>query len=528
MGKKKIASNVNDIIFSEIDLKENTLNNNDVVYYSLDVVSDNSSNNSDKSSNNSDKSLNLDDYDLNIEDFEIKNICLDPKYDPNDTKNNSKNENTIEDIDELNNEIDNIIDNDEDMVIHENILEVKESKNINLSQKKNLENLKDNKVSNLYTEESNNNIKLNTSGFFKILEEHNKKESNKLESNKLESNKKLSNFTNTNDIKCINLEQSEQYEKPQIEELQPQNEELQPQIEEPQPQNEQMEQIDQPKIDNLNIVDDKIDEIVDNIISNTEKETIQSNEENNLENNLKNSVDNLKNIETNEKLEIWKDLIDNNNQYSSYNYLQTETQTNNLINLINKTMLYRFYKLAENNNKNIYGYIEDKKILNCTNGTTYKYEVHTRLTNKHIDPPGNYINILIDKDLSIIKCIFLLNSNGYWTIEPLENFVLFKENIYKQKILLAYFIILKILYCNKYYPFNMGNAIQKYRNLTKNINLNIINHINKDNKFKDYINNQLKNVYQQELMIEDLLKIIKEHDINKYYGRILKLKYKYY
>ena len=28
--KKKIASTVNDIIFSEIDLKENTLNNNDV------------------------------------------------------------------------------------------------------------------------------------------------------------------------------------------------------------------------------------------------------------------------------------------------------------------------------------------------------------------------------------------------------------------------------------------------------------------------------------------------------------------
>ena len=72
MKKKKIASTVNDIIFSEIDLKENTFNNNDVVYYSLDVVSDNSSNSG--KSVNSDKSLNLDDYDLDIEDFGIKEV----------------------------------------------------------------------------------------------------------------------------------------------------------------------------------------------------------------------------------------------------------------------------------------------------------------------------------------------------------------------------------------------------------------------------------------------------------------------
>ena len=64
--------------------------------------------------------------------------------------------------------------------------------------------------------------------------------------------------------------------------------------------------------------------------------------------------------------------------------------------------------------------------------------------------------------------------------------------------------------------------------MTKNINLNIINHVNKNNKFKSYINNQLKTVYNQELMIEDLIDIINNNNVNKYYGRILKLKYKYY
>ena len=71
------------------------------------------------------------------------------------------------------------------------------------------------------------------------------------------------------------------------------------------------------------------------------------------------------------------------------------------------------------------------------------------------------------KDLDKIKCVYLLNNNGYWTIF-LENFQTFKvKNTVKQKILLIYFIILKILFCNKHYPFNDGNSIQKYRNLTK-------------------------------------------------------------
>ena len=132
------------------------------------------------------------------------------------------------------------------------------------------------------------------------------------------------------------------------------------------------------------------------------------------------------------------------------------------------------------------------------------------------------------KDLNVIKCVYLLNCNGYWTMEPLENFESFKNDENKQKILLVYFIILKILFCNKYYPFNDGNSIQKYRNLTKNINLNIINHINNNIKFKDYINSQLENVFKLDCDIDNIIKIIQENNINKCYGRILKLKYKYY
>ena len=58
---------------------------------------------------------------------------------------------------------------------------------------------------------------------------------------------------------------------------------------------------------------------------------------------------------------------------------------------------------------------------------TYEYEVHTKLTNENIDPPGNYINIFMKKDLDKIKCVYLLNNNGYWTMEPLENFQSFKK-----------------------------------------------------------------------------------------------------
>ena len=38
------------------------------------------------------------------------------------------------------------------------------------------------------------------------------------------------------------------------------------------------------------------------------------------------------------------------------------------------------------------------------------------------------------KDLDKIKCVYLLNSNGYWTMEL--SFQSFKDNETKQKILL--------------------------------------------------------------------------------------------
>ena len=96
------------------------------------------------------------------------------------------------------------------------------------------------------------------------------------------------------------------------------------------------------------------------------------------------------------------------------------------------------------------------------------------------------------KDLDKIKCVYLLNNNGYWTMEPLENFESFKNDENKQKILLIYFIILKILFCNKHYPFNDGNSIQKYRNLTKNINLILLIILIIILISKNYINSQLK------------------------------------
>ena len=62
-------------------------------------------------------------------------------------------------------------------------------------------------------------------------------------------------------------------------------------------------------------------------------------------------------MNTQEKMNIWKDLIDTNaNAHSSYNYLQTETQNNHLQHLINKDRLFKFYKLAEKNKKYLWIY----------------------------------------------------------------------------------------------------------------------------------------------------------------------------
>jgi hypothetical protein len=535
--KAKIASSVNDIIFSEIDLKETTFNNKDVVYYSLDIMSDNSSNsprNSDNSSNNSPNSgsFNLDDYDLNIDDLSddlndqlneqlnnplnIKNISIKNSSDSfinnfqeEENLNVSKidNSNNIVDLNEVNEveEIDKIDKIDE-------IDEIDEIDDIDEIIKKNEE------VDKISEKCEETKTKLNTSEFFKILNQNQnqtpiistipeediinneisktlQEEILKNENQEQNINENTINNTINNDTK-IEPENTYKFNIPE---------------------NKQNEN----NIENQDIL---------NVNESTKQDDIKENlEEIQQQNQSKKSIEDLQNMNTQEKVHIWKDLIDTNiNAYSSYNYLQTETQNNNLLNLINKDRLFKFYKLAEKNNKNIYGYIDNNKIYNCEPNTTYDFEVHTKLTNENIDPPGNYINIFMKKDLDKIKCVYLLNSNGYWTMEPLENFQSFKDNETKQKILLIYFIILKILFCNKYYPFNDGNSIQKYRNLTKNINLNIINHINNNNDFKNYINTQFKNVFKLNDTIEDIIKLITDNNINKYYGRILKLKYKYY
>ena len=113
-----------------------------------------------------------------------------------------------------------------------------------------------------------------------------------------------------------------------------------------------------------------------------------------------------------------------------------------------------------------------------------------------------------------------------YLIEPLENHKKLLENHNTKQILKVYFIIIKLLYCNKHYPFDTGDCIKKYKNLIKNINLNlIINYINNDIDFKSYINNQLNNVFNIPESINDLIDIFEKNNINKYYTNILKLKY---
>ena len=503
--KTKIARSVNDIIFSEIDLKETTFNNKDVVYYSLDIMSDNSSNNSpvnsDNGSNNS-GSFNLDDYDLdidnlsedlndnlNIKNISIKNssnLSLSDISQEEDNLNIEKNKNN--DIDEGIDDIDNekpVTNYPQDEIIIDNIR---------------------------YTKCEDTKTKLNTSEFFNIL---NQKKTNKL-NNKEKKDKEGENDNENGRVELNDNEEEENIEGKNTNEVN--DNEVNDEVND----NEVNDEVNDDEV-NDEVNDDEVnDEVNDDEVNDDEVNDDEVNGE-------KKSIEDLHNMNTLEKNNIWKDLIDTNiNAQSSYNYLQTESQNNTLVSLINKDRLFKFYKLAEKNKKNIYGYVDNNKIHNCDPQTTYEYEVHTKLTNENIDPPGNYINIFMKKDLDKIKCVYLLNSNGYWTMEPLENFNTFKENETKQKILLIYFIILKILFCNKHYPFNDGNSIQKYRNLTKNINLNIINHINNNSNFKNYINSQFKNVFKLNDTIEGIIQIINDNNINKYYGRILKLKYKYY
>jgi len=210
---------------------------------------------------------------------------------------------------------------------------------------------------------------------------------------------------------------------------------------------------------------------------------------------------------------------------TSYNYLCSESAINDF--LVDNSKLKDFYNNACSDNKNNKGYLENNDIITCSNNIDYPYEVYTKIgDNKIIDPPGNYINIFLVKNLDIVKRLYIVCNSGYWILEPLDNYKKLLQDNTTKNILKIYFIIIKLLYCNKHYPFDTGDCIKKYKNLIKNINLNlIINYINNDNDFKSYINNQLNNVFKISESIDNLIDIFKKNNINKYYTNILKLKY---
>ena len=235
----------------------------------------------------------------------------------------------------------------------------------------------------------------------------------------------------------------------------------------------------------------------------------------------------MKNLNTSEKNNIWKEIKSDN--LSSYNYLNTES-TQLLDDNIETYKLKDFYKIAVNNKQNIKGYIEDNCIKHAKKDKLYALEVYTRICDTDIvEPPGNYINIFMNKNLEINKKIYLLCNSGYWILEPLNNYKKLVKYPITKEILNIYFIILKLLYVNNTYPFNSGDKLKKYKNLAKNINFNlIINYINNNKDFKTYIDKQLSSVFKIDSKIDDIIDKFYKNNLNKYYTNILKLKYIYY
>jgi len=258
--------------------------------------------------------------------------------------------------------------------------------------------------------------------------------------------------------------------------------------------------------------------------NNDDIKTITTN--NDYNDNNDNNDNKLQNLDTCEKNNIWKEFKTDN--LSSYNYLNTESSQN--IDTIESYKFKDFYNIAVNNKKNIKGYINNNYIIHSKQNITYPLEVYTKISNSdEIEPPGNYINMFMTKDLDINKKIYLLCNSGYWILEPLQNYKkLIKQPITKE-ILHIYFIILKLLYVNKSYPFNSGDNLKKYKNLAKNINFNlIINYINNNKQFKNYIDEQLINVFNIKSKIDDIINKFYMNNLNKSYTNILKLKYIYY
>ena len=123
----------------------------------------------------------------------------------------------------------------------------------------------------------------------------------------------------------------------------------------------------------------------------------------------------IKNITTSEKQDIWGDL--KTNILSSYNYLCSESQ--NLNYDINNFKLKDFYLDALNEKKNKRGYIENDCVNECFDSKDYKFEIYTKISdNDDIDPPGNYLNIFLNKDLDITKnyIYYVIQDIGYWNL----------------------------------------------------------------------------------------------------------------
>ena len=198
---------------------------------------------------------------------------------------------------------------------------------------------------------------------------------------------------------------------------------------------------------------------------------------------------------------------------------------------IDNEILKAFYDDSMEKRKNYCGYYENDKINVCNSKDNFETMIFTKISNNTTqEPPGNYINLFLNKDLDIIKHMVLLQNSGYWIIQPCNNFInLIKKNNYYKDILSIYFIILKLLFCNNRYPFDSEDSIKKYINLSKTINLNLLMEvINNDKNFKNYIDNQLSSVFKVNRNIDDIVHIIDSNNINKYQHNILKLKFSEY
>ena len=445
MNKKtKITNYMDDIIFSEIDLKETTFNKNkDIIYYSLDIMSDNSSNsgNSNKSpskgSVHSSISLNLDDYDLDLDDYDIS--MNQPNQDEEDNQDGNLQDNIdcniknisirhssdMQDIPNIQDiqDIPNMQDMQDMQDMHYNIPVVAKLPCVqNIENRENIENIPtvENKIaeiSSIHNEPSpQKNIeeceidtinRLNTTEFLKLL-------NNNLHNKLTEENiQKLQESLHTQEKETLPCDLPK-FEEVKLDEVNNVQNDLLPELNHNKLVEDVQVQYELKNNQHKDIIEDVVRDIITDIEEIKEKEVEDKQDVVVIDGiqEKKNCVEDLKNINTEQKEEIWKDLIETGiNEQSSYNYLQTETFTNNLVSIISKDILYKFYKLAENNNRNIFGYIDNNKILNCLPNTSYKYEVHTKLTNDGIDPPGNYINIFMNRDLTKTKCIYLLNNN---------------------------------------------------------------------------------------------------------------------